>query len=79
MEGTLMPTTAVCADCEIAYPENLLAPYFEGDGRYTPLCGICALVRINIAHKTRFKAFVGELAETKRKQALAFRAQMETK
>jgi len=37
-------------------------------------CGICALARINAVHGTQWKQFRGELAETKRQQALAFRA-----
>lgn len=67
-----MPLTT-CAGCRIRYPEGLLAPYVDA-GTMTMLCGICALERINAKHGTHYFEFYGDLHETRRKQAVAFRA-----
>jgi len=69
----MMPDTATCAGCQIAYPEGLLFPYVTDGIRYESLCGICALALLNSTHGTRYRTFESELAEAKRQQALAYR------
>jgi hypothetical protein len=70
-------TVKGCAKCKWPFPETLLNPMFVGDGDGTgytaPICGICALEIVNELHGTNLKKFVGAMAESTRKNAIAFR------
>lgn len=62
-----------CPDCQWDYPESLLNPLMV-NGVYTePICGQCALDRINQIHGGQQAMFQGEMAESARQRALRWR------
>lgn len=67
-----MSATATCHDCQIEYPDELVVPYFDGQ-TYTPVCGICALARVNKLHGTQTRRFHGQAADALRLAAIRFR------
>lgn len=61
-----------CAECGIDYPGDLVSLFNSSNGA-AMLCGICALDYTNRVHGTRRTHFQGEIAESLRVRAIAFR------
>ena len=62
-----------CVDCKWKYPDHYLDKMYM-NGSYTdPICGICALERLNVYHGVKLTKFRGEMAEAKRLDAIAWR------
>jgi hypothetical protein len=61
-----------CTRCLTSYPNKLVTQMFV-NGRYTMVCGVCALIISNEVHGTRRRKFDGEQAELMRQRALAWR------
>lgn len=65
-----------CTECDWSYPDDLVQPMcihtseFSG---YVDVCAICGLKISNDVHGMDRKAFNGEIAESLRQQAIAFR------
>lgn len=68
-----------CPDCGWLYPVEILSPFVSGDPDFNavvrthPICGVCALRRVNQRHGARLRKFNGTTAEDFRQDALAFR------
>ncbi len=61
-----------CEECKIDYPGDLVSVLTSSAGCFR-LCGICALEFTNRMHGIKRKCFRGEIAESLRRRALAFR------
>ena len=66
-----------CGDCNFPYPVGLLSPVTGTEGTSPPICGVCALDRMNAAHGTKFTRFQGETAEQFRIAAHLWREKWE--
>jgi len=62
-----------CEDCKWNYPSDYLSRMFTNGGYTEPICGICALERLNIITRVRRDKFRGELAEANRLNAISWR------
>lgn len=62
-----------CADCRWKYPQSILSQMFVNGGYTDPICGICALERMNIVHGIKRESFSGEMAEANRVSAILWR------
>jgi len=64
--------STLCDHCKIDYPDDLVSAFRSSNGNFM-LCGICALAAKNAVHGTNFKKFNGEITESLRQRAIAFR------
>jgi len=62
-----------CADCKWNYPDGYTSKMFANGGYTEPICGICALDRMNVVYKGKLTKFRGEMAELNRLNAIAWR------
>lgn len=66
----------LCKECEINYPDDLLAPFTmtcNHETKRVQVCGICALKLANELHGTVRTKFTGTNAELLRQRAIGFR------
>jgi len=64
----------MCADCRWPYPDTGYLNQMNVNGQYTkPICGICALARVNQFHGVQLTRFKGEMAEETRQDAIKWR------
>lgn len=62
-----------CDHCKWKYPDHFLSQMMV-NGHYTkPICGICALELLNSTSNLKRDHFQGEIAESNRKAAIAWR------
>ena len=66
-----------CGDCHFPYPVGLLSPVTGTDGTSPPICGVCALDRVNAAWGTKETGLKGETAEQLRVAAHMWREKWE--